>query len=112
VQTDYDGAEPGAGSVAADNLLRLSGYFGGQDGKELRERAAEQLAAAFALPETPQAFPELTASLVMALLGPKQVIIVGDSSASETQALVSAAQRSFCPNLVLILEDTKNNAAT
>ncbi|CAN0444475.1 unnamed protein product, partial [Scytosiphon promiscuus] len=73
VQTDYDGAEPGAGSVAADNLLRLSGYFGGQNGKDLRERAAEQLAAAFALPETPQAFPELTASLVTALLGPKQV---------------------------------------
>lgn len=73
VQTDYDGAEPGAGSVAADNLLRLSGYFGGEEGKVLREKAAEQLAAAFALPETPQAYPELTASLVTALLGPKQV---------------------------------------
>lgn len=64
--------------MAADNLLRLSGYFGadgggGAGGCELRRKAAEQLAGAFALPETPQAFPELTASLVTALLGPKQV---------------------------------------
>lgn len=60
--------------MAADNLLRLSGYFGGEDGEGLRRNAAEQLAAAFALPDTPQAFPELTASLVTALLGPKQVL--------------------------------------
>ncbi|CAM9833494.1 unnamed protein product [Ectocarpus sp. 6 AP-2014] len=106
LRTDYDGAEPGAGSVAADNLLRLSGYFGGEEGKVLREKAAEQLAAAFALPETPQAYPELTASLVTALLGPKQVIISGDPAGAETQALVSAAQRSFSPNLVLIVEDS------
>lgn len=60
--------------MAADNLLRLSGYFGGSGGEcELRSKAAEQLAGAFALPETPQAFPELTASLITALLGPKQV---------------------------------------
>ncbi len=76
-QTDFDGAEPGAGSVAADNLLRLSGYFGGDDGEGLRRSAAEQLATAFALPETPQAFPELGAALVTALLGPKQVRFVG-----------------------------------
>ena len=65
--------------MAADNLLRLSGYFGGGGGGgdgggcDLRRKAAEQLAGAFALPETPQAFPELTASLITALLGPKQV---------------------------------------
>lgn len=75
-QTDYDGAEPGAGSVAADNLLRLSGYFGGEDGAQLRRKAAEHLAAAFARPETPQAFPEMTAALVTAILGPKQVCLV------------------------------------
>ena len=39
----------------------------------MRWSAAEQLATAFAVPDTPQAFPELTASLVTALLGPKQV---------------------------------------
>ena len=75
-QTDYDGAEPGAGSVAADNLLRLSGYFGGEDGARLRIKAAGQLAEAFARPEAPQAFPELAASLVTAILGPKQVCLV------------------------------------
>lgn len=34
------------------------------------------------------------------------MIIAGDSSAADTQALVATAQRSFCPNLVLIMEDT------
>jgi len=37
---------------------------------------------------------------------PTQVIIAGDLAEKETQALVSAAQRSFCPNLVLILQET------
>lgn len=59
--------------MAADNLLRLSGYFGGDEGRQLRRRAAAQLAAAFAAPEAPQAYPELTASLVTGILGPKQV---------------------------------------
>lgn len=59
--------------MAADNLLRLSGYFGGDDGLAMRREAAKQLSAAFAIPETPQAYPELTASLVTAILGPKQV---------------------------------------
>lgn len=72
-KTDYDGAEPGAGSVATDNLLRLAGYVGGEEGKSLRRKAAEHLAAAFSLPETPQAFPELAASLATGILGPKQV---------------------------------------
>lgn len=35
-----------------------------------------------------------------------KVIIAGDPNAADTQALISAAQRSFCPNLVLIVEDT------
>lgn len=35
-----------------------------------------------------------------------KVIIAGDQDADDTRALISAAQRSFCPNLVLILEDT------
>lgn len=38
-------------------------------------------------------------------LGTFQVIIAGGPAAAETQALISAAQRSFCPNLVLIVED-------
>lgn len=33
------------------------------------------------------------------------MIIAGDPAAAETQALLSAAQRSFCPNLVLIMEE-------
>lgn len=78
--------------MAADNLVRLSGYFGGADGLELRKKAAEQLAGAFALPETPQAFPELTASLVTALLGPKQVSRA-EASAARTCACLVFVQR-------------------
>ena len=35
-----------------------------------------------------------------------KVIVAGDPDAADTQALISAAQRSFCPNLILIVEDT------
>lgn len=36
-----------------------------------------------------------------------QVIITGDPDAADTQALISAAQRAFCPNLVLILAPSR-----
>lgn len=35
------------------------------------------------------------------------MIIAGDPNAADTQSLVASAQRSFCPNLVLIVEDTR-----
>lgn len=34
------------------------------------------------------------------------MIIAGDPSAADTKALIVTAQRSFCPNLVLIIENT------
>lgn len=74
--------------MAADNLLRLSGYFGGEEGRGFRRRAAEQLAAAFAMPETPQAYPELTASLVTGILGPKQVMYMVFGEAGGEGALM------------------------
>lgn len=40
------------------------------------------------------------------------MIIAGDPEALETRALISAAQRSFCPNLVLIVEDATCTTAT
>lgn len=39
------------------------------------------------------------------------MIIAGDPAAAEAQALISAAQRSFCPNLVLIVEDATRTPA-
>ena len=39
-----------------------------------------------------------------------KVIIAGDPATEGTQALVTVAQRSFCPNLVLILADATPRA--
>lgn len=40
-----------------------------------------------------------------------QVIIAGDPDAEDTQALLCAVQRTFCPNLVLLLTGKSANAA-
>lgn len=40
------------------------------------------------------------------------MIIAGDLAEEGVQALVSAAQRSFCPNLVLILQETTSSATS
>lgn len=40
------------------------------------------------------------------------MIIAGDPAAADTKALLSAAQRSFCPNLVLIIVAVEDAASS
>ncbi|CAM9125031.1 unnamed protein product [Discosporangium mesarthrocarpum] len=105
LRTDYDGAEPGAASVAVGNVARLANYFSDPD---LRLKAATQLVQTTAQEETPQALPELVGTLATTLLGPKQVIVSGTAGSPDTQALLAAAQSVFCPNICLMLNEVKD----
>jgi uncharacterized protein YyaL (SSP411 family) len=97
----YDGALPSGNSVAALNFLRLSRMTGNIK----LEQRAEQLIRAFSkqVADQPMAYTQLLIALDF-MIGPSQEIVVaGDPSLANTQAMIHAVQRSFLPNKVLLL---------
>lgn len=117
VSSTYDGAEPSATSVAVSNLLRLSTLTeqkprGGEDRPSREQsdagnlpfasRAERLIQTALQAPETPYEAPELLAALELYGPGVMQVIIIGQRSAEDTQALLEVVDREFMPNTVLL----------
>ncbi len=97
---DHDGAEPAASSVAARNLLRLAEFTGRE---EMRERATKTLEAFGAVLESaPSSLPQMLQSLA-ALRSPwRQIVIAGDLSSPDTQALLGVVRRMHLPNTILL----------
>jgi uncharacterized protein YyaL (SSP411 family) len=96
----YDGAIPSANSVAAGNLARLSRITGDQS---LQERAA-RIAKTFSQQVKPQpsGFTQFMSAIDF-LVGPTfEVVVAGQSHATETQQMLSALQRTYHPNKVIL----------
>jgi len=92
----YDGALPSGNSVAALNFLRLSRMTGNIQ----LEQKADQLIRAFSeqVADQPMAFTQLLIALDF-MIGPSQeIVIAGDPSLKNTQAMIHAVQRNFLPN--------------
>ena len=109
----YDGALPSGNSVAALNLLRL----GRMTGSPALEQRAEQLVGAFSrkVSEQPMAYTQLLIALDF-MVGPsKEIVVAGDPALETTQAMITAIQKAFMPNKVLLLrhqgEERKRLAA-
>ena len=105
VKEDYDGAEPSGNSAAALNLLRLAQFTGRP---ELRQ-SAERLFAAFEsrLSTASMAVPQLLVAYEFLLSEPRQIVIVGDRPAADTQALLDTVHARFVPNRVLLMLDSE-----
>ena len=92
LKDDHDGAEPAANSVALSNLMRLDWMVGGASGRPgpltHRERA-EQLATAIRplWERSPQGVPALLAGLEWLRQVPATVVLAGDPTGADFQAL-------------------------
>ena len=104
----HDGAEPAPNSVAALNLLRLAQLTGND---KYRKRA-EQILEAFSinLKNAPHSMPQMVAALDYYLNAPRQIIIAGDYSSPDTQAMLNKIHKHFMPNKALILTDGKEQS--
>ena len=104
VKEDYDGAEPSGNSVAILNLLRLAQITARSDFRV----SAEHALSAFAprLSAAPVALPYLLAACEFRLSDPRQVILVGERGAEDTNSLVRALYSRFLPNRVVLLVDS------
>jgi uncharacterized protein YyaL (SSP411 family) len=109
VKEDYDGAEPSGNSVALSNLFRMAEIYNSED---LRA-SAKKLLAAFGsrLTAAPVALPQMLAACEFHFGQPRQIVIVGDRDAADTQALLAALDQRFLPNKIVLLVDSEEARA-
>ncbi|HLY19660.1 MAG TPA: thioredoxin domain-containing protein [Bryobacteraceae bacterium] len=109
MKEDYDGAEPSGNSIAALNLLRLAGITGRRDLHDSAERAL----AAFGprMVAGPAGVPQMLVAYQFALSKPRQIILVGERDAPDTQRLLQALHSRFVPNRILLLVNQVSRAA-
>ncbi|MFZ5890787.1 MAG: thioredoxin domain-containing protein [Myxococcota bacterium] len=101
VREGHDGALPSANAVAARALARLSHHL---DQPELRERAARAVTAyGSVIEQSPRAFASSLLVLDFLLRGPSEIVIVGEPSRPDTEALASALGRRYLGNRVIAL---------
>jgi uncharacterized protein YyaL (SSP411 family) len=96
-----DNATPSGNSAAAEVLLRLALIF---DNAEYRARAEAVLGGlAPFMARYPTGFGRYLAAAEFALATPKEIALVGEPDAPDTQALRAAIFRPFLPNKVAVL---------
>ena len=104
MKEDYDGAEPSGNSVAVLNLLKLAQITG----RPAFWKAAESTLTAFGsrLTHAPAALPQMLADCEFLLGQPRQVVIVGEKGAPDTEALLRTLHSRFVPHRVELLVDS------
>jgi len=105
----FDNAVPSGTSLACDALLRLHAYTG--EGKYMEPVEAVLRLQAEALTKAPSAFGRMLC-VADSLLGPtKEVAIVGDPAAQDTQALLESINDQYAPDIVLAVRHPEDVAA-
>jgi uncharacterized protein YyaL (SSP411 family) len=97
----YDGATPSGNSVALYNLVRLARLTGRADYESL----AADTSGAFSrmIASQPSAFTFFLAALDMAIGPSQELVIVGESGAEDTRALLAVAREGYHPSRVVLL---------
>jgi hypothetical protein len=104
----YDGAIPSGNSVAAYNLLRLGRMTANSD----LERRAMEIGRAFSgsVKQSPLAYTQFMVALDFGIGPSYEVIIAGNSTTEDTQAMIKAVRTTFVPNKIVILRPTEEEA--
>lgn len=101
----YDSAIPSGNSVAMFNLLRLSRITANSN---FEEKAAKiERAFSDRVKQFPGAFTQLMVAVDFGIGPSYEVVIVGNSQAEDTKAMLNAIGRQFVPNKVLLLRPTE-----
>ncbi len=99
MKEDYDGAEPGANAITAQNLLLLARFTG----EEKYAESARRIFRAFAsrINEAPFAVPQMLAAYQLSLSPPQEVRFSGDPHSSEARPLLRAYFEKFLPHFTI-----------
>ena len=109
IKEDYDGAEPSGNSIAVLNLLRLAQMT---DRADFRASAARALDAfGSRMVAAPVGLPQMLVAYDFSISKPKQVVLVGERDAPDTQRLLAALHSRFLPHSVVLLVDAESRPA-
>jgi uncharacterized protein YyaL (SSP411 family) len=100
LKEEYDGAEPSASSVAVLNLLTLSHLTGDPAMTDKIERTFGMFSGSASL--RGRTVPMMLAALSTYHAGMPQVVIVGEPTAADTQALMRLVSRHYIPSAVIV----------
>jgi hypothetical protein len=99
----YDGATPSGNSMATYALLRLSKFV---DNATYYDKANALLEAHYTqMNQFSSAYLKMILALDFLLYPPKEIAVVGNIAAKETQELLQAARSNFIPNKILASYD-------
>jgi uncharacterized protein len=100
IKEDYDGAEPSGNSVATLALLTLGGITGNQSYRQAGERTLQLFAQR--LQELPQALPHMALAFLTSIGEPHRVVVTGDPSVPDTEALLRAIHSVYQPHKIVL----------
>ncbi len=100
LKEEYDGAEPSASSVAVLNLLTLSHLTADPAMADKIERTFGMFSGSASL--RGRTVPMMLAALSTYHAGMPQVVVVGEPTAADTQALMGLVRRRYIPNAVIV----------
>jgi len=104
----YDGAVPSGNSVFMLNLLRLGRMTINAD----FEQQAAQISQTFSLTvnQSPASFAQLLAAVDFGIGPSYEVVIAGNSQATDTQEMINTLRSKFVPNKVTLLDPTEEDS--
>jgi hypothetical protein len=101
----YDGAVPSGNSVAMLNLLKLGRITSNSDFEE--KAAGIGTFFSNAVKQYPAAYTQLMVALDFGVGPSYEVVIVGNSQAEDTEAMLDALRKQFIPNKIVLLRPTE-----
>jgi len=103
----YDGAEPAANSVAAENLLLLSQLENKPQWQQMAQRLLESYSEV--INHFPPALPLMLTVWQEFNSRPAQIIIAGEPGSADTEALLAEVERTYSRTRLLLLADGAEN---
>jgi uncharacterized protein YyaL (SSP411 family) len=105
----YDNAAPSGTSVATEVLLKLALFLDRNDYRQRAEAVLEDLSGG--MEQLPGAFGRLLAALDFHLSRPREIAIVGEPGADDTQALIQTVYARYLLNKVVAGRDPDDEEA-
>lgn len=105
-----DNATPSGNSVAVDVLLRLRHIFDDERYERVSLRVLNMLSRV--LEKFPGGFGHMLCALDFYLAQTKEIAIIGDVAADDTESLLEVIHQSFLPNKIVVVAEENNQEAT
>ena len=100
LKEEHDSAEPAASSISARNLRRIANLMGSEDA---HARATSTIHAFEPLlAQSPTSMPQMLCNMLPGASNPRQIVIAGDLSNPETQALLAAARAPYLGDALIL----------